>query len=269
MKPSTKRTLKKVFLNISAALLTITYVGNLIAAENAGQINAFLGTSTSQTVKIDETLEEDYPRYFESTFQSIADLKAAGLAKVQEVEAEGIVLLKNEGGALPLAAGSQVSLFGITAVDPVYGGTGSGAVDAAGAPNYIDVFQRSGLSVKNTDLIDYYAEQKADENLGRNNYAMGEGAWKKVKRNLGDDNEQVEGTDAFFVIGRVGGEGSDMTNGAGKEDAGNDGEDYLTLNEDELGMLEGLKELKDDDVIRSLTVSINNANPITTAFLND
>lgn len=269
MKPSTKRTLKKVFLNISAALLTITYVGNLIAAENAGQINAFLGTSTSKTVKIDETLEEDYPRYFESTFQSIADLKAAGLAKVQEVEAEGIVLLKNEGGALPLAAGSQVSLFGITAVDPVYGGTGSGAVDAAGAPNYIDVFQRSGLSVKNTDLIDYYAEQKADENLGRNNYAIGEGAWKKVKRNLGDDNEQVEGTDAFFVIGRVGGEGSDMTNGAGKEDAGNDGEDYLTLNEDELSILEGLKELKDDDVIRSITVIINSANPISTAFLFD
>ena len=188
MKPSTKRTLKKVFLNVSAALLTIAYVGNLVAAENAGQINAFLGTSTSKTVKIDETLEEDYPRYFESKFTSIADLKAAGLAKVQEVEAEGIVLLKNEGNTLPLAAGSEVSLFGITTIDPVYGGTGSGAVDAAGAPNYVDVFGKSGLTVKNTDLMDYYAEQKADENLGRNNYAIGEGAWKKVKKNLGDDN---------------------------------------------------------------------------------
>ena len=269
MKPSTKRTLKKVFLNISAALLTIAYVGNLVAAENAGQINAFLGTSTSKTVKIDETLEEDYPRYFESKFTSIADLKAAGLAKVQEVEAEGIVLLKNEGNTLPLAAGSEVSLFGITTIDPVYGGTGSGAVDAAGAPNYVDVFGKSGLTVKNTDLMDYYAEQKADENLGRNNYAIGEGAWKKVKKNLGDDNEQVEGTDAFFVIGRVGGEGSDMTRGAGKEDAGSDGEDYLTLNEDEMGMLEGLAGLKEDGVIRSITVIINSANPISTGFLFD
>lgn len=269
MKPSTKRTLKKVFLNVSAALLTIAYVGNLVAAENAGQINAFLGTSTSKTVKIDETLEEDYPRYFESKFTSIADLKAAGLAKVQEVEAEGIVLLKNEGNTLPLAAGSEVSLFGITTIDPVYGGTGSGAVDAAGAPNYVDVFGKSGLTVKNTDLLDYYAEQKADENLGRNNYAIGEGAWKKVKKNLGDDNEQVEGTDAFFVIGRVGGEGSDMTRGAGKEDAGSDGEDYLTLNEDEMGMLEGLAGLKEDGVIRSITVIINSANPISTGFLFD
>lgn len=269
MKPSTKRTLKKVFLNVSAALLTIVYVGNMVAAENAGQINAFLGTSTSKTVKIDETLEEDYPRYFESTFQSVADLKAAGLAKVQEVEAEGIVLLKNDSGALPLAAGSEVSLFGITTIDPVYGGTGSGAVDAAGAPNYVDVFEKSGLSVKNTDLIDYYAEQKADENLGRSNYAISEGSWKKVKKNLGDDNEQVEGTDAFFVVGRVGGEGSDMTGGAGKEDAGNDGTDYLTLNEQELDMLEGLKELKDEGTIRSITVIINSANPISTAFLFD
>ena len=269
MKPSTKRTLKKVFLNISAALLTIAYVGNLVAAENAGQINAFLGTSTSKTVKIDETLEEDYPRYFESKFTSIADLKAAGLAKVQEVEAEGIVLLKNDGNTLPLAAGSEISLFGITTIDPVYGGTGSGAVDAAGAPNYVDVFGKSGLTVKNTDLLDYYAEQKADENLGRNNYAIGEGAWKKVKKNLGDDNEQVEGTDAFFVIGRVGGEGSDMTRGAGKEDAANDGEDYLTLNEDEMGMLEGLAGLKEDGVIRSITVIINSANPISTGFLFD
>ena len=269
MKPSTKRTLKKVFLNVSAALLTIAYVGNLVAAENAGQINAFLGTSTSKTVKIDETLEEDYPRYFESKFTSIADLKAAGLAKVQEVEAEGIVLLKNDGNTLPLAAGSEVSLFGITTIDPVYGGTGSGAVDAAGAPNYVDVFGKSGLTVKNTDLLDYYAEQKADENLGRNNYAIGEGAWKKVKKNLGDDNEQVEGTDAFFVIGRVGGEGSDMTRGAGKEDAANDGEDYLTLNEDEMGMLEGLAGLKEDGVIRSITVIINSANPISTGFLFD
>ena len=73
MKPSTKRTLKKVFLNVSAALLTIAYVGSMVAAENAGQINAFLGTSTSKTVKIDETLEEDYPRYFESNWNCEAD----------------------------------------------------------------------------------------------------------------------------------------------------------------------------------------------------
>ena len=68
-----------------------------------------------------------------------------------------------------------------------------------------------------------------------------------------------------YVIGRVGGEGDDVT--AEKEDA-LDG-DYLTLNEDERSILEGLKELKDDGVIRSITVIINSANPISTAFLFD
>ena len=64
-------------------------------------------------------------------------------------------------------------------------------------------------------------------------------------------------------MGRVGGEGDDVT--AEKEDA-LDG-DYLTLNEDELSILEGLKELKDDGDIRSVTVIINSANPISTGFL--
>lgn len=60
-----------------------------------------------------------------------------------------------------------------------------------------------------------------------------------------------------------------MTRGANKEDAANDGEDYLSLNEDEKEMLEGLKGLKDDGVIKSITVIINSANPISTGFLFD
>ena len=65
------------------------------------------------------------------------------------------------------------------------------------------------------------------------------------------------------MVGRVGGEGDDVT--AEKEDA-LDG-DYLTLNEDERSILEGLKGLKDDGDIRSIIVIINSANPISTAFL--
>ena len=136
MKPSTRRTLKKVFLNVTTLLLALVLTGNIIAGENAGQINQVLGTKTSMTVStLPEGQEETYARYFESRFSSIAELKAAGEAKVREVEGEGMVLLKNENAALPLPAGSKVSLIGVTAVDPVYGGTGSGAVDADGAPN--------------------------------------------------------------------------------------------------------------------------------------
>ena len=258
MKASTKRNLKKVFLNLTAALLAIVYTGNVIAGENAGQINQVLGTKTSMTVSTaPEGADEGYARYFESRFSSIAELKAAGEAKVREVEGEGIVLLKNDNGTLPLPAGGKVSLIGVTVMDPVYGGTGSGAVDADGAPNYYDVLTGAGYDVVDKPLLDYYVENEAR----RNAHEIGEVRWKKVAKN--NDDSIGQGEDLIFVVGRVGGEGDDVT--AEKEDA-LDG-DYLTLNEDELSILEGMKELKDDGAVRSITVIINSANPISTGFL--
>ena len=258
MKRSTKRTLKKVFLNIAAGLFVLVYTGNVIAGENAGQINQVLGTRTSMTISTaPEGVDEGYTRYFDSKFSSIAELKAAGEAKVREVEGEGIVLLKNEGNALPLPAGGKVSLVGVTVMDPVYGGTGSGAVDADGAPNYYDVLTGAGYEVVNKPLLDYYMENE----VKRNAYEIGEERWRKVNSNSEDTLGQ--GEDAIFVVGRVGGEGDDVT--AEKEDA-LDG-DYLRLNENELSILEGLKGLKDDGAIRSITVIVNSANPISTDFL--
>ena len=212
---------------------------------------------------------EDFPRYYASDFSSVAELKAAGLAKALEVEEEGIVLLKNRSGVLPLAPGSRVSLFGITCVDPVYGGTGSGAVETDSADDFVRSFEEAGLQVADGSLIAWYREEKAEENLGRSPYAIGEGKWSRVKRHLGDEYREIVGTAAFFVIGRVGGEGSDMTGGAGKADAGADGTDYLTLNEEEISVLQGLKERKDEGVITSVTVILNSANPLSCAFLFD
>ncbi len=212
---------------------------------------------------------EEYPRYYVSDFASVAELKTASLAKAQEVEEEGIVLLRNEGPVLPMAEGSRISLFGVTAIDPVYGGTGSGAVETSSADDFVRSFEDAGLTVTNRDLLNWYREQKAEENLGRSSYAIGEGKWSKVRKYLGENNEQIRDTAAFFILGRVGGEGSDMTGGAQKEDAGGDGKDYLTLNDAERSVLRGLKELKDDGVIASVTVIINSANPVSGAFLFD
>ncbi len=212
---------------------------------------------------------EGYPRYFETAFSSVAELKAAGLEKALEVEQEGIVLLKNEKQTLPLAAGTRVSLFGITCVDPVYGGTGSGAVATDSASDFVQSFEAAGLQVANTELIGWYREEKAEDNLGRSPYAIGEGKWSKVKRRLDDNDSQIRGTAAFFILGRVGGEGSDMTNGAQKEDAAGNSTDYLRLNEAEESVLLGLKALKDEGIIASLTVIFNSANPVSCAFLFD
>ena len=82
-------------------------------------------------------------------------------------EEEGIVLLRNEGPVLPMGEGSRVSLFGVTAIDPVYGGTGSGAVETESADDFVRSFEDAGLTVTNRDLLNWYREQKAEENLGR------------------------------------------------------------------------------------------------------
>lgn len=260
MKPSSKRTLKKAFLNITAGLCAIVFTGNVIAGECAGQINSALGTATSKvvsTLAVGET--EGYARYFESKYNSIAELKAAGEAKVREVEGEGIVLLKNDNNILPLKEGSDVALVGVTILDPVYGGTGSGAVDANGAANYYDVMTQAGYNVVDKELLDYYVEKEAK----RNAHEIGEIKWSKVKKNNGDT--IGNGEDVIFVVGRVGGEGNDVT--VTIDDTLDD--DYLKLNENELSILEGLKELKDDGKIRSITMIINSANPMSVGFLND
>lgn len=260
MKPSSKRTLKKAFLNITAGLCAIVFTGNVIAGECAGQINSALGTATSKVVStLAEGETEGYARYFESKYNSIAELKAAGEAKVREVEGEGIVLLKNDNNILPLKEGSDVALVGVTILDPVYGGTGSGAVDANGAANYYDVMTQAGYNVVDKALLDYYVEKEAK----RNSHEIGEVKWSKVKKNNGDT--IGNGEDVIFVVGRVGGEGNDVT--VTIDDTLDD--DYLKLNENELSVLEGLKELKDDGKIRSITMIINSANPMSVGFLND
>lgn len=260
MKPSSKRTLKKAFLNITAGLCAIVFTGNVIAGECAGQINSALGTATSKVVStLAEGETEGYARYFESKYNSIAELKAAGEAKVREVEGEGIVLLKNDNNVLPLKEGSDVALVGVTILDPVYGGTGSGAVDANGAANYYDVMTQAGYNVVDKELLDYYVEKEAK----RNAHEIGEIKWSKIKKNNGDT--IGNGEDVIFVVGRVGGEGNDVT--VTIDDTLDD--DYLKLNENELSILEGLKELKDDGKIRSITMIINSANPMSVGFLND
>lgn len=68
-----------------------------------------------------------YPSDYDS-----ADAQLAAAADVsRQIESEGLVLLENNGSALPLAGGARVSVFGQDSVDFLYGGSGSGSVDAS------------------------------------------------------------------------------------------------------------------------------------------
>lgn len=45
-----------------------------------------------------------------------------------DIADEGMVLLKNANGALPLAQGSALNVWGWASTNPIYGGTGSGSL---------------------------------------------------------------------------------------------------------------------------------------------
>ena len=72
-------------------------------------------------------------------FKTVLDLAAgtgaltdASKAQVEDlgndISDEGMVLLKNNNGALPLAKGSAINVWGWGSTNPIYGGTGSGSL---------------------------------------------------------------------------------------------------------------------------------------------
>lgn len=260
MKTSKSRLPKKIFTNVMAILLAISVFGGTVAGEFAGQINSFLGISTTKTQHTSGE-ETDYARYFESEYENVAALKAAGLDKVREVENEGAVLLKNEGATLPLQ-GDKISLFGATAISPVFGGTGSGAVSADNAPTYAQVFTEAGYTVVNEELLDWYAAEEFGRDFDPGN--INEASWNQIQKSDAADSFG-EGETAIFIIGRVGGEANDLK--STDHDDGANG-DYLRPNKNELAVLEGLKEYKDEGKISNIVLLINSANPVSAEFID-
>lgn len=83
----------------------------------------------------------------------------------KEVEAEGIILVENNGDALPLKNVSKVVLWGLGSAHMAYTGYGSGAGDATGAITLKQALESEGVSVYQ-DLYDYYDGKGTTGNTG-------------------------------------------------------------------------------------------------------
>ncbi len=92
----------------------------------------------------------------------------AHLELSRQAAQEGMVLLKNEAGLLPLRKGSRIALFGKAGFDYVKGGGGSGDVTADGICNLYDgLLAKHGHVALCEELSDYYRKYVADK------YAIG------------------------------------------------------------------------------------------------
>ncbi|TCL54052.1 glycoside hydrolase family 3 C-terminal domain-containing protein [Allofournierella massiliensis] len=130
---------------------------------------------------------------------------------VEDIADEGIVLLKNEGSTLPLTAGN-LNVFGWASTNPVYGGTGSGALnDAYHTVTLLEGLENAGFTL-NTELSDFYTAYRAD----RPTIAMGTQDWtlpEPPASTYTDEmmaNAKAFSDTALVVIGRSGGEGADL-----------------------------------------------------------
>ncbi|MBQ7889147.1 MAG: glycoside hydrolase family 3 C-terminal domain-containing protein [Erysipelotrichaceae bacterium] len=220
--------------------------------------------------------EDPNAQYFTSEFTEDSQRIESGAKLGYQMEAEGAALLMNENDTLPLSAGSKVSLFSISSVNPVYGGTGSGNVDASKAVNLKDSLTNSGLSVNST-LWDWYASEEISTMYGRKGAAGGqvqdsagydlmapgsginEVPWNVYPEEVLNSVSEY-GDAAIAIFSRIGGEGADCefqsTN-------------YLALEPNEVEMLTQLKALKDAGTVKKIIVLINTSNALQVDFLKD
>ena len=131
----------------------------------------------------------------------------AHLALSRQAAEEGMVLLKNNGGLLPLAAGARVALFGKGSFDYVKGGGGSGDVTVAYTRNVYEGLRQQQVPVYEP-LADFYRSYVA----GR--YAAGDAPGLMAEAELPEGMVAAarrETDVAVIMLSRFSGEGWDRS----------------------------------------------------------
>lgn len=203
--------------------------------------------------------------YYESDFASDEEMIAYGLELCELVEAEGAALLMNENDALPLQAGSKVSCFSNSSGNLVYGGTGSGNIDASTANTLKGALEEAGMEV-NPVLWDFYLKEENADYIRQTggmvsleSAKVSELPWSRYTQDV-KDSAASYGDAAIVTFSRVGGEGADLSFV---------GDNYLALNADEREMMENLAAMKKDGTIKKIIVLINSANALQVDFLKE
>lgn len=209
--------------------------------------------------------EDPSAQYFTSDFDTAEAMVDYGLALCEQVEAEGAALLVNNNDALPLAKGAAVSCFSTSSVNLVYGGTGSGNIDASSADTLKDALEKAGFSVNGT-LWDFYTDGPGSDYLrvgGTGALSSGadinEAPWSVYTQDVLASVADY-GDAAIVVLSRVGGEGADLSY---------QHTNYLALSDVEREMMQNVAALKQEGTVSKIVVLINSANPLQVDFLKN
>nr|MCR4870540.1 glycoside hydrolase family 3 C-terminal domain-containing protein [Atopobiaceae bacterium] len=177
-------------------------------------LDHYVGAAPTTVQRVEGSEDWD-ANYYDAQYRGRSAATGDAEALVTEIEAEGIVLLKND-GVLPLDPSSTtVSLLGRYAADPVYGGAGSGTVDPASCVNFYQGITGAGFTVNDTayNWIADNFEGYAKANITMDDpttacYYIGEIPWADYSS---EAQSSISGTTAVIVLGRGGGEGGDLS----------------------------------------------------------
>lgn len=160
--------------------------------------------------------ESIFGNYFNSDYESRQEVIQANREINEEIEGEGLVLLKND-NSLPIGGDLKVSVFGKNSVKVLSGGSGSGAGGGVPIVGFIEALQQEGFSV-NPSLVNFYKDN-SKSGAGRGaaptngNVTPGYNTGETPVANYTEDIEasyEQYGDAAIVVFSRIAGEGFDL-----------------------------------------------------------
>lgn len=182
-----------------------------------------------------------------------------------DIADEGMVLLENNNDTLPLDTeeNPRINLLGYHAYNPYYSGTGSGSTDSTYAIDIQQGLELAGFEVNpaviDEGVYDISEDEYQSSGLGFSTatYVINEVSVDKYTGSASFENMREYSDTAVIVIGRVGGEASDLTDYDGEGT-------YLQLSQNEKDLLEQATAVFD-----KVIVVYNGANALEMDFMND
>ena len=191
------------------------------------------------------------------------DIIAETSKVAMEIEAEGIVLLKNEDNVLPLD-GKKLNVFGVGSVCPFFGGAGSGCITSENPVSFYDALDDRGIEY-NAELRELYEDECGTEAIPTTSHPVVNNALGLILTKsqlpemsvslLTDDimnNAKAYSDTALVVISRTSAEGTDLT------------EDILRISDEERALIEKLNAN-----FENIIVLLNISNIIEMGFIDE
>lgn len=255
------------FMNIFAVILIFAIMGYQLADSYRFTLDGYLGTVSSVT--INNGKEADLYEYT-SDYQNTNDLVMAHEQLNERIEEEGVVLLKNEGSALPLFSDEKikVTFFGMRSYKTQYSGSIGATTSAAQTVSLEQAFKERGYEV-NPQMTDFYKNLEKKYTPGK---AFASASTMEVKGSSVNEvplSEYINAPEetypeyndaAIIVLGRDCAEGSDYypgEKGIANPDEFEKGDNILSLSKDERNLITYVKKQL---CFQNIIVLINSTN---------